>query len=75
VTAVLVLFVLALLLPPVLRGLRLLFVAHLWAVLLFLPAGLLLRSGSEDLRVLALVTAVWGCLLAVLPRRACARRS
>lgn len=57
--------VLALALPVLLRLLRALFVLHLWAVVLFLPAGLLLRfGGNEDMAVFALVTATWGTLLA-----------
>lgn len=57
--------VLALALPVLLRLLRALFVLHLWAVVLFLPAGLLLRfGGNEDMAVFALVTATWGALLA-----------
>ncbi|HEX8693666.1 MAG TPA: hypothetical protein VF746_14685 [Longimicrobium sp.] len=39
--------VLALALPLVLRILRALFLLHLWAVVLFLPAGLLLRFGGH----------------------------
>lgn len=56
---------LALALPVLLRLLRALFVLHLWAVVLFLPAGLLLRfGGNEDMAVFATVTAAWGALLA-----------
>jgi hypothetical protein len=68
------LLVLLLLLPGLLRLLRALLRAHLWAVVLFLPAGLLLRFGGiQDLRAFALVTACWACVLAgglLLARRA-----
>ena len=74
--AVLVL-VLALALPLVLRLLRALFRLHLWAVVLFLPAGLLLRfGGNEDMAAFAFVTLAWGALLAGwLIRRRWAARS
>lgn len=59
------LLLLILLLPALLRFLRAVFTVHLWAVVLFLPAGLLLRfGGNEDMRVFALVTACWACVLA-----------
>ena len=57
--------VLALALPLILRLLRALFLLHLWMVVLFLPAGLLLRfGGNEDMAVFAIVTIAWGALLA-----------
>jgi hypothetical protein len=56
---------LVLLAPVLLRFVRALFRLHLWAVVLFLPAGLLLRfGGNEDMRVFATVTAGWGFILA-----------
>lgn len=62
---VLAVCLLALALPVLLRVLRALFVLHLRVVVLFLPAGLLLRfGGNEDMAVFALVTAAWGALLA-----------
>lgn len=59
------LLVLILLVPALLRFLRAVFKVHLCAVVLFLPAGLLLRfGGNEDMRTFALVTACWACVLA-----------
>lgn len=56
---------LVLLAPVLLRFLRAVIRVHLWTVVLFLPAGLLLRfGGNEDMRVFALVTAGWGLILA-----------
>jgi hypothetical protein len=53
-----------LLLPMALRTVRVLFRAHLLAVVLFLPAGLLLRYGpNQDLRLFACVTCLWGLIL------------
>lgn len=56
---------LVLLAPVLLCFLRAVVRVHLWAVVLFLPAGLLLRfGGSEDVRVFAVVTGGWGFILA-----------
>jgi hypothetical protein len=58
------LLLLILLAPLAFRATRALFVAQLWLVCLFLPAGLLLRLGpGEDMRVFFGVSAVWGLLL------------
>jgi hypothetical protein len=58
------LLVLLLALPLLLRFLRALFLLHLSAVVLFLPAGLLLRFGGvESMAVYAGVTVGWGALL------------
>lgn len=62
----LVLVAVALLGPLVYHALRLLAKAHLWAVALFLPAGLVIRYGpSQEVRVFVAVTIVWAGVLAV----------
>ena len=62
--ALIAILALALLLPLILRLLRLLVTAYVWMFLLFLPAGLLLRLGPrEDMRVFFGVTAIWGAIL------------
>jgi hypothetical protein len=58
----LLLFLLAL--PLIMRLLRALIVFHLWTVILFLPAGLLLRFGRvESMAVYGGVTLAWAVLL------------
>lgn len=60
----LALLLLVALFPLVLRIARLLLRAHLWAILLFLPAGMLLRAGpGEDLRIYFGATALWALCL------------
>lgn len=75
--AIFALLALAVLLPPVLRLLRAILVLHLWTIVLFLPAGFLLRLGNRDMGVYFGVTAAWGALLAGwrIRRRWTARRA
>lgn len=58
-------------LPVVLRVAWFLVKANVAMIALFLPAGLLLRSGRiDDLQVYLVVTALWGVvLLALMVRR------
>ena len=58
------LVILILLWPLIVRIARFLFVAHAWLVVLFLPAGLLVRYGpSQDTRLFVGVTLVWALTL------------
>lgn len=51
--------------PLVVLAVRVLAKAHFWAIVVFLPAGLLMRHGpSPDIRLFALVTCVWVVVLA-----------
>jgi hypothetical protein len=59
-----VLVVLIVLLPVLIRIARFLLLAHVWLVVLFLPAGLLVRYGpSQDMRLFFGVTAAWSLTL------------
>lgn len=50
--------------PLIVRIARFLFVAHAWLVVLFFPAGLLVRYGpSQDMRLFVAVTFVWALTL------------
>lgn len=50
--------------PLIVRAARFLFVAHAWLVVLFLPAGLLVRHGpSQDMRIFVAVSCVWALTL------------
>ena len=50
--------------PLIVHIARFLFVAHAWLVVLFLPAGLLVRYGpSQDMRLFVVVTFVWSLVL------------
>ena len=74
-----VLIILIVLLPVLIRIARFLSVAHAWLVVLFLPAGLLVRYGpSQDMRLFVSVTCVWAfalfaCYIAVRARTTRAR--
>ena len=61
---VLAVVILILLWPLIVRVARFLFVAHALLVVLFLPAGLLVRYGpSQDMRLFLAVTLVWALAL------------
>ena len=61
---VLAVVILILLWPLIVRVARFLFVAHAFLVVLFLPAGLLVRYGpSQDMRLFVAVTFVWALAL------------
>lgn len=59
-----VLIVLLVLLPILIRIAKFLLLAHIWLVVLFLPAGLLVRYGpSQNMRLFAGVTSLWFIVL------------
>ncbi len=61
--------------PFVMVAVRLLVKAHLWAIAVFLPGGLLIRYGpSQDMRHFVLATCVWITLLAGMRCSAALRR-
>jgi hypothetical protein len=69
---ILAVIILILLWPLIARIARFLFVAHAWLVVLFLPAGLLVRYGpSQDMRLFVAVTFAWA--LALIVFRICVR--
>lgn len=54
----------AVLLPLALRVVRFLVIVHVWAVVLFLPAGLLIRYGPiQDVRLFVGATCAWAAVL------------
>ncbi|HEU4562079.1 MAG TPA: hypothetical protein VFS20_29900 [Longimicrobium sp.] len=56
--------------PLIVRIARFLFVVHALLVVLFLPAGLLVRYGpSQDMRLFVAVTFVWALALFAIPIR------